>query len=489
MSLDQLTLRRGILIAFIGLLLSVACTAVGNASPINIEFHTPRIKLDPLNLVRHNFYGSGVVINKNAILTAFHNVEFPVKGAGTWFTGVKLHAYAPEKDLCVVKYPTEGHSFSRLAPEPPKVGDRVLLVARWGTYEGTWQVNPHYDDQMSIRFIGKRPRIGDSGGGVYLIESNPQFGVAAKLDGGLVGIFLGYSGWIDGPKGEFSRIASWQTLKDFGIPISGKSASVKPKLLPLPGTEDVKAPPEGRDSTKEEVQPETTAPKPEKEVNHGTRPTIGRSTETDKEHDHTGTSDREVARRRRSSLDDRGQRRRQGNEQSGRLKTGTAPEQRKGASLPPTAPNKGSGSNSMIEMLITAALGAAGIATTGGAGAAIYFGVKGAAALYRRRKRRKPDTKIRSLEEDLREVLGRKADSFPGPHIPGREVDEIGELLQLAELEGFDPLMGSAFGLFAQDEINRILSDGTTEEKQAIRKLRDAVTDRIHSAAPLVKGT
>lgn len=452
------------------------------SSPIDIEIRAPRTKLDPLNLIHSTYYGSGVVINKDTILTAFHNIEWPVKGAGTWATGVKVLVYQPEKDICVIKYPTEGLKYSRLAPNQPKVGDRVSLIARHGTYYGTWATNPYFDDQMSIDFDGKRPKIGDSGGGVY-------------TEGGLVGIFLGYNGWIDGPKGEFARIASWATLKAFGIPVS---ALVKPKpteLLPLPGTEDVQAPPEGRDSTKEEVQPETTAEEPKKEVNHVTRRTTPGSRETNEEHNHTGTANREPERRGIGGINNGEQGRGSRNEASGYLKQGTVPptvglSTSQGTSLPPT-PSGGRSSTEdvvMWEMLITAALGAAGITATGGTLALAYGVSKGAAFLYRRRKRRRPDTKIKSLEDDLREVLGRKADSFPSPHIPGREVDEIGELLQLAELEGFDPLMGAAFGLFAQDEITRILSDGTPEEKQAIRKLRDTVTDRIHSAAPLVKG-
>ena len=153
------------------------------------------------------FKGSGVVINENTVLTAFQNIEFPTQGSGTWFTGVKVHAYYPKKDVCVIRYPTEGLKFSRLAPNQPRVGDQVTLIARFGTYTGTWATNPQFDGIMSVKFDEKRPRLGDSGGGIY-------------SEYGLVGIFLGYSGWVDGPKGESYRIASWTTLRAFGIPIA-----------------------------------------------------------------------------------------------------------------------------------------------------------------------------------------------------------------------------------------------------------------------------
>ena len=320
--------------------------------------------------------------------------------------------------------------------------------------------------------------MGDSGAGLYNAH-------------GLVGIYLGHSkdDLINGK--EYARVVPWGVLKAFGIPVSGGSVIVKPDqdgLLPLPGTEDVKAPPKGGDSTKEEVPAETTAEEPKKEVTDGTRRTPRGSTEADNEDGHEIPTDLEPEGRGSSSVDDSGQGSGQRDAKGRDLKTGTASEPHvgKGASLPPTAPNKGSGSSSeaTMEILISALLGAAGIATTGGTGVAIYYGAKGLASIYRRRKRKR--ARPSSLADDLQEVLGRPAASFP--HIPGREVDEIGELLQLAQLEGFDPLMGSAFGLFAQDEITRILSDGTEEEKAAIRKLRDRVTDRIHAAAPLVKG-
>ncbi len=485
MSSEQLTRLRGIRTAFIGLLCVVALTSVGNASPIDIEIRVPRTKLDPLDILHFTYYGSGVVINQDTVLTAFHNIESPV---GTWPTGVKVLAYAPKKDVCVIKYPTAGRKFSRLAPNQPKVGDHVYLVGRWGTYSGTWANNPHYEDQMSVKFDGKRPKIGDSGGGVY-------------SDTGLVGIFLGFSGWTDGPKGEYSRVASWTTLKAFGIPISTQPAPVKPEtdeLLPLPGTEDGKAPTKGRDSTKEEVPAEITAKEPEKEVNHGTRRTPRGSTEADNEDGHEKPTDRQPEGRGSSGINDPGQRPGHRDEESGHLETGTASESNadKGASLPSPPPIKGRGSSSMaddmLEMLITAALGAAGIAATGGTGTAIWFGVKGIAALHRRRKKRKSDTGINTLADQIEEVLGRKsaADGFRTPHIPGRNVDEIGELLQLAELEGYDPLMGSTFGLFMQDEINQLLSrpEISGEQKDIVRKLYNSTMDRLNSAAPLVKG-
>lgn len=478
MSLDQLTLRRGIRTVSIGLLCVVALTAVGNASPIDIEIITPRTKLDPLNIVNHISRGSGIVINKDAVLTAFHNIEFPVKGAGTWATGVKVLAYFPKKDICVIKYPTEGQKFSRLAPNPPKVGDRVVLYGRHGTYSGTWQENPHYDDQMSVKFDGRRPKIGDSGGGVFTEQ-------------GLVGIFLGYSGWIDGPKGEYSRIATWTTLKAFGIPTSAPVTPKTDELLPLPGTEHGKTPPKGRDSTKEEVSAEKPVKEPEKEVNHGTGHTSGRSTETDNEDSHVGTPDGQSKGRRISIVHDPGQRSGSGDEKSRNLETGTLPEPHagKGSSLPPTPPKKGSGSSNMLEMLITAALGVAGITVTGGTAVLVYGGVRGGLALYRRRKKRKPDTGINTLKDQIKEVLGQRPDGFRSPHIPGRKVDEIGELLQLAELEGYDPLMGSTFGLFMQDEINQLLAGKASEEqKDIVRKLYNSTMDRLNSAAPLVKG-
>ena len=480
---EPVTRLRGILIVFIASLFVVAPTVVGLSSPINVKFTGPEFIRGIEKILPHSL-GSGVVINPGVVLTAFHNIEFPTEGCGTWYTDVKVLAYSPKKDICVIKYPTEGQKFSRLAPEPPKVGDRVVLNGRRGTYYGTWAVNPHDDDVMSIKFDGQRAKIGDSGGGVY-------------NEHGLVGIFLGYTGWIDGPKGEASYVCPWADLKAFGIPVSGQKA-VKPntdELLPLPGTEDGKTSPQ---SGTEEVPPKTTAKEPKKEVNNVTGHATPRSTTTDEEHHDPATPDPKPKGRRGSSGNHDGQGPRSGNEKSRNLKPGTSPEPHagKGASLPPTPSKKGSGSSSkgsaMEEMLITTALGAAGITATGGTGVAVYFGAKVLIALYRRRKKksRKSDTSINTLSDQIEEVLGRKPTGFLAPHIPGRKVDEIGELLQLAQLEGYDPLMGSTFGLFMQDEINQLLSrpEISEEQKDIVRKLYNSTMDRLNSAAPLVKG-
>ncbi len=461
---ELVTRQRGILIPFIVSLLSVIFTTVGVSSPIDVEFHGPEF-IRGIDKILPHYKGSGVVINKDIVLTAFHNIEFPAEGCGTWFTDLKVLAYDPKKDVCVIEYPTEGRLFSRLAPNPPKVGDRVLLVARFGTYTGTWEENPHYDDQMSIKFDGKRPRIGDSGGGVYLIESNASYGTHVSTGSGLVGIFLGFSGWKDGPEGEYSRIATWTTLKAFGIPVSGISAPVKPNpttILPLPGTEDGQTPTQG--GTEEEPEEESPTEEQIPEI-------TGNTLDTDLE----------------NVLNPPIQ---------GTVPPTAGVSDPQGTSLPLT-PSKGGSTTTpkgddMMEMLITAALGAAGITMTGGTGAAVYFGAKGLMALYRRRKKKsgRSDTDISSLAKQIEEVLGRKSSStFPRTHIPGRKVDEIGELLQLAQLEGYDPLMGSTFGLFMQDEITQLLvSDVSDEQKDIVRKLYNSTMDRLNSAAPLVKG-
>ena len=425
----------------------MAFTADALSSPINVKIIAPRTKLDPLDLINHIYLGSGVVINENTILTAFHNIEWPTAGCGSWATNVKVLAYAPKEDICIIEYPTEGQKYSRLAPGPPKVGDRVVLNGRRGIYYGTWVTNPHSDDVMSIDFDSRRPKIGDSGGGVY-------------SEAGLVGIFLGYTGWIDSPEGEASYVCPWKVLKAFGIPVSGTSAPVKSKLiiLPLPGTEDGKT--STQSGTKEEEE--------EKEPIKAKKPII------------IGSTLKEDTERVK--------------------KQGTVPStaglsDSQGASLLPTPSKSGSTitpkGDDMMEMLIAAALGVAGITMTGGTGAVVYFGAKGLVTLYRRRKKRRSDTNINSLAEQLEEVLGRETSpsKFHLPHIPGRKVDEIGEILQLAELEGYDPLMGSTFGLFMQDEINQLLSgEAPEEQKDIVRKLYNSTMDRLNSAAPLVKG-
>jgi hypothetical protein len=94
---------------------------------------------------------------------------------------------------------------------------------------------------------------------------------------------------------------------------------------------------------------------------------------------------------------------------------------------------------------------------------------------------------LNTLREDMGriETGARPGDSFPEPaQLPTRRMDELNELLRLGRLEGRDPLLDAAFGMFAQDEIARSV-DSADNDAEAYRRLRVIVKDRIDSVAPL----
>ena len=415
----------------------------------------------------HWYTGSGVVIGPNLVLTVFHNVEFP-QGSKRVAKGVALVASRPEVDICVIRYPTGNKRRCYLSPDTPKPGTKVTLYGHYGTYYGTVYTDPERPDRLAMRFT-KPPRMGDSGGGVH--------------DGkGLVGIFTGHNG-------RFYLAVPRRTLIDFGI--KGQTARYQPQTgnPRLPGTTNgptyTQSPPQRQEEEPkgQEQGQKGLVPYPKDPPTFPDPPKVAKDPPTKQE----------------------------------LALTPAGVTNLQGASLPPSTESTGGGffkpfaglfAGKLIKTyVIPSVLGALGIAATGGTGYAAYFGGKAVLALWRRRKKRKADTNIsddppgntlpgdlmvRTLKEELEEVLGRStaASGFPGTRIPGRKVDEIGEILQLAELDGYDPLMGSTYGLFMQDEITKLLSQEAVsdQDKTLIRQLVASVTDRINSAAPLVKG-
>jgi len=75
----------------------------------------------------------------------------------------------------------------------------------------------------------------------------------------------------------------------------------------------------------------------------------------------------------------------------------------------------------------------------------------------------------------------------PASAVPGRNTDELSQVVRLSRLEGHDPLLDAAFGLVVQDETSSLLGDnGTSDEvRRAIEDLLRRVRDRVDRMAPL----
>lgn len=149
------------------------------------------------------------------------------------------------------------------------------------------------------------------------------------------------------------------------------------------------------------------------------------------------------------------------------------------------------------------------------------FAFAGLLGLWRRRRQRRAAERAAggqagSLREDVDAVLGRigqprqnggQADAGlppagqPAAHeasetssdddrpiIPPRATEELHQILQLRQVEGRDPLLDAAFGVFAQDEIDEALgAEGTGEcERETLYQLQRRVRDRVDRAAPLM---
>lgn len=73
------------------------------------------------------------------------------------------------------------------------------------------------------------------------------------------------------------------------------------------------------------------------------------------------------------------------------------------------------------------------------------------------------------------------------PQLPSRKVDEINQLLQLRKLEGRDSLLDAAFGMFAEDELQKRIKgiEGHKNCKECAQEILRAIEDRIRQAAPL----
>lgn len=75
----------------------------------------------------------------------------------------------------------------------------------------------------------------------------------------------------------------------------------------------------------------------------------------------------------------------------------------------------------------------------------------------------------------------------PAQAVPQRDTEELSQIVQLSRLDGHDPLLDAAFGLFVQDETDSLLGDMKTspETRQTIENLLRRVRDRVDRAAPL----
>ena len=451
MSLEQGTLRHGLRTLFIASFVAATLSCAASGSPIKLAFRPPNTRLLglPIGAFSPAWKSMGVVIGPNTVLTCFHNIAYPPK-SDQHLKQVKVLLSQPQNDIVIIQMCTGKLPISYLSDQNVTPGAKVKMFGRFGTYYGTVYDYPDRKDSLALRFRGAQPRMGDSGSPIYDKK-------------GIVALYRGHDR-------NYHLATRWRTLSAFGLATKYESQPSEriepvPDPLPdLPGTEDepTQAPSQAQTTLEEDVQTvkdqqkEEVVPEP--------------------------------------------------------IEQGTVPQ---GTSLPPSTDNGGFlktiggffASKAVKDYLIPAALGAAGIASTGGTGVAVYYGGRALLGILRRRKKKKdpfadlditdtnigpePDTQ-RTLKEEVEEVLGRTtaASGFPGTRIPGRTVDEVGELLELAELEGFDPLMGAAYGLFMQDEVTKIMQDTSiSEDGQAlIRQLVAKVTDRINSAAPLVKG-
>jgi len=82
---------------------------------------------------------------------------------------------------------------------------------------------------------------------------------------------------------------------------------------------------------------------------------------------------------------------------------------------------------------------------------------------------------------------GADAMSAPPRGAPARTVEELVELLRLRRLEGRDPLLDAAFGMFAQDELEAALEKvkGDAGLTKVFEELQRNIRQRVDAAAPL----
>jgi len=78
-------------------------------------------------------------------------------------------------------------------------------------------------------------------------------------------------------------------------------------------------------------------------------------------------------------------------------------------------------------------------------------------------------------------------DRTPTTAVPRRNVDELRQIVRHGQLDGHDPLLDAAFGMFVQDETESLLGDVDTppETRTVIENLLRRVRDRVDRAAPL----
>lgn len=108
----------------------------------------------------------------------------------------------------------------------------------------------------------------------------------------------------------------------------------------------------------------------------------------------------------------------------------------------------------------------------------------------------------KSLDEIMRQLQERETKKQKGgqahattfqdsqqapPVVPKRNLDELSQVVQLSRLEGHDPLLDAAFGLFVRDETEALIerSDVSSDVKKEIEDLLRRVRSRVDNAAPL----
>lgn len=103
--------------------------------------------------------------------------------------------------------------------------------------------------------------------------------------------------------------------------------------------------------------------------------------------------------------------------------------------------------------------------------------------------------RVNSLASDLTKVLtllksggGQPTPTFPLPNglqgVPTRDTTELHQLVQLGQLEGRDPLLDAAFGMFAQKELQTLADQGDAKAATMLAKLKD----QMNRTAPLAVG-
>jgi hypothetical protein len=105
----------------------------------------------------------------------------------------------------------------------------------------------------------------------------------------------------------------------------------------------------------------------------------------------------------------------------------------------------------------------------------------------KKRRSKSSDSNFNSLKEDLDAIKSRlqpkggdpeSGGNFP-PQLPPRKIDEIYELHELGQIEGRDPYLDQAFGMFAEDEIQKRI------DTEGMQELLSAIQERVNKAAPL----